>query len=104
MPERTSYARHPIPGRPVGVPPHSHVYFLIADADAAAERVKKLALANADRLKKAVQRRDPKKSVSSSAHSAASSPPATTGRWFMRGSARTSSTDPAAPAFGSVVP
>ena len=50
------------------------------------------------------QRREPKKSVSSAAHSAASRPPATCGWWFSRGSASTSSTEPAAPALGSVVP
>ena len=50
------------------------------------------------------QRRVPKKSVSSAAHSAASRPPASSGRWFRRGCERTSSTLPAAPAFGSVVP
>jgi hypothetical protein len=50
------------------------------------------------------QRRERKNAWSSSAHSCASSPPATSGRWFRRGSASTSSTDPAAPALGSVVP
>ena len=50
------------------------------------------------------QRRVPKKSVSSAAHSSASSPPSSSGRWLRRGCARTSSTLPAAPAFGSVVP
>ena len=49
-------------------------------------------------------RRAAKKSVSSSAHSAASTPPSTAGRWLRRGSASTSSTLPAAPAFGSAVP
>ena len=46
-------------------------------------------------------RRDAKKARSSSAPSSASSPPATSGRWLSRGSASTSSTLPAAPAFGS---
>ena len=49
-----------------------------------------------------LHRRLPKKPVSSPAHSAAKRPPATSGRWFRRGCARTSSTLPAAPAFGSV--
>ena len=47
------------------------------------------------------QRRGAKKALSSSAHSAASRPPATSGRWFRRGSPSTSSTLPQAPAFGS---
>ena len=51
-----------------------------------------------------LQRLAPKKSVSSAAHSAASSPPATAGRWFSRGSPSTSSTLPAAPAFGIGAP
>ena len=48
-------------------------------------------------------RRERKNARSSSAHSSASSPPATSGRWLSRGSASTSRTLPAAPAFGSVV-
>ncbi len=49
-------------------------------------------------------RRAAKKSSSSAAHSSRSTPPVTAGRWLKRGSARTSMTEPAAPAFGSAVP
>ena len=49
------------------------------------------------------QRRAAKKARSRSPASSASSPPATSGRWLRRGSASTSSTLPAAPAFGSAV-
>ena len=49
-------------------------------------------------------RRGAKNPRSSSAHSSASSPLSTCGRWLSRGSARTSSTLPAAPALGSVAP
>ena len=49
-------------------------------------------------------RRALKNARRSSAHSGASRPPATSGRWLRRGSASTSSTLPAAPAFGSAVP
>ena len=53
---------------------------------------------------RATQRFDAKNARSSAAHSSASSPPVTSGRWLRRGSARTSSTLPAAPALGSAVP
>ena len=49
----------------------------------------------------AQSRREAKNARSRSAPSSASSPPATSGRWLSRGSASTSSTLPAAPAFGS---
>src|SRR5690242_14948987 len=50
------------------------------------------------------QRREAKKARKRSAQSPASSPDSTWGRWLSRGSASTFSTDPAAPALGSVVP
>ena len=50
------------------------------------------------------QRRVRKNARSSSPDSSASRPPATSGRWLSRGSARMSSTEPAAPAFGSTAP
>ena len=50
------------------------------------------------------QRLHPKKSRSRPAASLSSRPPATSGLWFNCGSASTSSTLPAAPAFGSTVP
>ena len=49
-------------------------------------------------------RREAKKSTSSAAHCSRSRPPSTCGRWLKRGSASTSITLPAAPAFGSAVP
>jgi hypothetical protein len=49
-------------------------------------------------------RREAKNSLSSSPHSCARRPPATSGRWFKRGSPSTSSTLPQAPAFGSAAP
>jgi hypothetical protein len=50
------------------------------------------------------QRRSAKNARSRSLDSAASSPPATSGRWLSRGSPSTSSTPPAAPALGSSAP
>src|SRR5512142_929290 len=49
-------------------------------------------------------RRAAKKSRSRAAHSSASTPPMTSGRWFSRVSRSTSHSDPAAPALGSVAP
>jgi hypothetical protein len=51
-----------------------------------------------------VYRRDAKNPLSSWPHSCASRPPATSGRWFSRGSPSTSSTLPHAPALGSLAP
>ena len=48
------------------------------------------------------RRRAAKKLLSCSEASAAKRPDSTVGRWLSRGSASTSRTDPAAPAFGSV--
>ena len=48
--------------------------------------------------------RDWKNSVSIAAAAAAPTPALTTGRWFRRGSARISKTDPQAPAFRSAAP
>jgi len=53
---------------------------------------------------RASYRREAKNSLSSSAQSSASRPPATSGRWFRRGSARTCSALPQAPALGSLAP
>ena len=61
-------------------------------------------VAHAPSMPHAGQRREAKKSTSSAAHSARSSPPSTAGRWLKRRSPSTSSTLPAAPAFGSAVP
>ena len=66
-------------------------------------RVSFVSIARGPRARHAY-RRELKKSISSAAHSGASRPPATSGRWFRRGSARMFRTEPAAPAFGSVVP
>src|SRR3954453_4853191 len=45
-----------------------------------------------------------KKSVSTAAHSSASTPLITSGRWLSRRSRTTSHNDPTAPAFGSAAP